>query len=194
MLFFQNRGARSTGVKSANRQIIRLPLHSHQMIMIFKGARIITNNFTLFSSLSFSSLKMEDHLLYCSFDDRWSFCLALGAHENLNGAYETLFVFCGFYDLSKWPLGTRGVFRNDDNVSHLEISLRSGPFVPCIQICKVLLAPARPKLFHHVLHPSPALASVDIFWRETSGWRRVDSLLHCEKMIWRQRYRAQRIT
>ena len=27
VLFFQNRGARSTGVKSANRQILRLPLH-----------------------------------------------------------------------------------------------------------------------------------------------------------------------
>ena len=27
VLFFQNRGARSTGVKSTNRQILRLPLH-----------------------------------------------------------------------------------------------------------------------------------------------------------------------
>ena len=54
MLFFQNRGACSTGVKSANRQILRSPLHFHQIIMIFKETKIIINNFT---SLKFTLLR-----------------------------------------------------------------------------------------------------------------------------------------
>ena len=72
--------------------LVRSPQNSHQIIMIFKKTKIIINNFTLLSSPSFSSFKKEDHLLYCSFDDGWSFCLVLGAHENLDGTYETLFV------------------------------------------------------------------------------------------------------
>ena len=94
MLFFQNKIEEPT-VQRLSQQtntLIRSLLHSHQIIMIFTGTKIIINNFTLLSSPSFSSFKKEDHLLYCSFDDRWSFCLVLGSHENLDGMYESLFV------------------------------------------------------------------------------------------------------